>query len=92
VATSAPLDPWAALRAALPGYSIVRLIDLDREEQAFQIVRANRADATCSEYLLDGCTLIRPEGERTPAQIADIINRYDEAWRAQRATEPASAG
>lgn len=92
MATNAPLDPWAAARAALPGYSILRVIDLEREAQAFQIVRADRADASCSEYLLDGCTFIQPEAERSAAEIAAILSHYDEAWRARRAPEPASAG
>lgn len=92
MATDARPDPWAAARAALPGYSILRIIDLERDEQAFQIVRAERSDASCNEYLLDGCTLIRPEAQRSPAEIAEILTHYDEAWRARRATEPASAG
>lgn len=82
-------DPWAAARRRLPGYALLRVIDVVEKVQLFQIVRADRADASCSEYLLDGATLIVPFAERTNEERARIIQEFDDLWRARRANEPA---
>lgn len=85
MATSARPDPWTIARRALPGYALLRIIDLDRQEQAFKIVRADRGDLECTEYLLDGATLIRPEGDRSAADREAIIRDYDALWLATHA-------
>jgi hypothetical protein len=97
------LSPWASARANAPGYGVIRIIDLERNTDRFQILRPRREDTCemvaageCHDQLLDGTTLIKSgDGiERSSAEIAAIINQYDEAWRARQAGDirPQEAG
>jgi hypothetical protein len=80
-----PTDPWARARAKVPGYGLLRIIDLDAGTDQFRILRPRREDTAdkvaagqCDDQLLDGCTLITPEAVRTPAEVAAIVAAADE--------------
>lgn len=81
-------DPWTEARALLPGYSLLRVIDLDAGTDSFEIVRARRGDRELLDIVLDGWTLIKPalDGGRGDAEIATILAAFDELWRRKRAS------
>lgn len=85
-------DPWAAARAARRGYAVMRVIDLAACTDSFHTVRGRRDDSAaqyaageCADQLLDGVTVILPEGDRSAAEVAAIIEQYDDVWRSTRA-------
>jgi hypothetical protein len=84
----APIDLWTIARAKHPGEKLLRVIDLEKDEQRWIVLRPRREDTAdfLSDYELDGCTLIYPaRADRTEAERAHLIVLYDELYREQLA-------
>jgi hypothetical protein len=77
-----PIDPWTVERAKRPEAKLIRVIDLERDEQRWDVLKVL---PEAIDYELDGCTLIFPaRADRTPAESAHLIALYDELWREQQ--------
>lgn len=81
-------NPWLIERAKLPGYSLVRFIDIRTGKQSFQPVRPSRGQTDLSDMEFDGMTYILTERSLEHEERREIIRRADEAWRAGRDLDP----
>lgn len=75
-----PADPWLEERSRAGLNTLVRVIDVDAGTQEFRILNPqDRNDLSDLEF--NGRTVILPaEEHRTPAQLAEIVNRFDELY------------
>lgn len=80
-------DPWLEERSRAGLNTLVRVIDVDAGTQEFRILNPlDRNDLSDLEF--NGRTVILPaEEHRTPAQLAEIVHRFDELYR----QDPAAA-
>lgn len=81
-------SPWDSARRNAVGYGLLRVIDTAADKDSFKLLRPRRSDTADQvaagdtvDQLLDGCTLIVPEAERTPEEVAALIAEADERWR-----------
>jgi hypothetical protein len=70
------LDPWRDQRARYGLNTLVRVIDLERERQEFVLLNPRDRD-DLRDLALDGATIVLPKAERSAAEIAEIVSRYD---------------
>lgn len=73
-------DPWTEQRARFGLNTLVRVIDLDAGRQEFVLLNPKNAD-DLRDLALDGRTVILPKAERTAAEIAAIVQRFDDEYR-----------
>jgi hypothetical protein len=69
-------DPWTDQRARYGLNTLVRVINLDEERQEFVLLNPKNAD-DLADLEFDGCTFVLPEKRRTPAELAEILARFD---------------
>jgi hypothetical protein len=86
--SEAPINPWIVERARVPGYSLLRVIDLEAGTQEFRILRPKLEKDDFADLMLDGCTLIHTTRALEHEERLQVIRQFDEAWRKQNAASP----
>jgi hypothetical protein len=72
-----PLTPWSDQRARHGKLSVlVRVINLDAQLQEFVMLHP-RDRKDLEDLQFDGETVVLPEQQRTEAEIAEIVARFD---------------
>jgi hypothetical protein len=69
-------DPWTDQRARHGLNTLVRVIDLEAARQEFVLLNPKDRD-DLRDLAFDGETVILPKAERTAAERAEILARFD---------------
>ena len=73
------MSPWAHQRETVGLYSLVRVIDLERDRQEFVALRPKNA-GDLTDLVWNGETVILPLAERLNAEVDAIVRRFDERY------------